>query len=79
MNETKQKLLIAQQATAELFTAIESFGLIVPGTSERELSDAIVALAKDVFGIEAYWHKKIVRAGINTLQPFKGDSARPDN
>src|SRR5450432_3364847 len=73
MNEVKQKLLIAQQATAELFIAIESFGLIVPGTSEKELSDEIVALAKDVFGIEAYWHKKIVRAGVNTLQPFNGD------
>jgi Xaa-Pro aminopeptidase len=30
-------------------------------------------LAKDVFGIESYWHKKIVRTGINTLHSFSGN------
>ena len=73
MNETKQKLLLAQAKTAELFTAIEDRGLILPGKTEKDLSGEIAALAKAVFGIERYWHKKIVRTGINTLQPFNGN------
>jgi Xaa-Pro aminopeptidase len=73
LNETKQKLQIAQQQAKALFAAAEEHGLIVPGKFESKLSDEIVTLAKDIFGIESYWHKKIVRAGINTLQAFNGN------
>ncbi len=72
MNE-KQKLVLAEQKSKELFNAVEERGLIVPGKSERELTEEIVKLAKDLFGIEQYWHKKIVRTGPNTLQPYSGN------
>jgi Xaa-Pro dipeptidase len=73
MNEAKQKLMLAEQKTKELFSAVEERGLIVPGKSELQLSDEIAKLAMDLFGIEKYWHKKIVRAGTNTLVPFNGN------
>lgn len=70
MDETRQRLVLAEQKAKDLFQAVEQRGLIIPGKSEEELCDEIVQLAKDDFGIEDHWHKKIVRAGINTLQPF---------
>jgi Xaa-Pro aminopeptidase len=73
MTEAKQKLALAEQKAKELFDTVEEWGLIVGGKLESELNKEIVKLAKDVFGIEEYWHKKIVRAGINTLQPFSGN------
>src|SRR5258708_15954854 len=72
MNEEKQKLMLAEQKAKELFTAVEDGGLIVPGKLESELIADIVALAKNV-GITTYWHKKIVRAGINTLCSYTGN------
>src|ERR1700749_2005943 len=73
MNETRQKLILAEQKTKALFDAAEQRELIVPGKSEKQLCAEIVQLAKDDFGINDHWHKKIVRAGINTLQPFIAD------
>jgi Xaa-Pro aminopeptidase len=70
MNETKQKLALAEQKAKELFNAVEEQGLITPGKPESELANEIVKLAKSRFGIEKFWHKKIVRAGVNTLQPY---------
>jgi Xaa-Pro aminopeptidase len=73
MDEIRQKLEAAEQHTKQLFSAIEKHGLIVPGKSERVLNDEIVALARDEFGINTFWHKKIVRAGINTQEPYGGN------
>jgi len=73
MNETKQKLILAEQKAKELFSAVEDRGLIVPGKSERALAEEIVGLADRHFGIAGYWHKKIVRAGVNTLHPYNGN------
>ncbi len=73
MDDAKQNLVIAEQKAKELFAAVEQRGLIVPGKSESELSSEIVTLAKVVFGIETFWHKKIVRAGVNTLHPYNGN------
>lgn len=73
MDEAKQNLVIAEQKAKALFAAVEQRGLIVPGKSESELSSEIVTLAKVVFGIETFWHKKIVRAGANTLYPYNGN------
>jgi len=57
------------KATA-LFDEVVARGLIVPGVGERELSDQIRALADELFGITKFWHKRIVRAGANTVQPY---------
>ena len=73
MDDAKQNLVIAEQKAKALFAAVEQRGLIVPGKSESELSSEIVTLAKVVFGIETFWHKKIVRAGVNTLHPYNGN------
>jgi Xaa-Pro aminopeptidase len=65
------RLLDAQAKAAELFAAIEPRGIIAPGVREIEASDAIRDLAATMFGISRHWHKRIVRAGPNTLQPYK--------
>ena len=70
MNNAKQKLIAAQQKAKEWFDAIEQRGLIIAGKSELELCNEMVKIAKEDFGIENHWSKKIVRTGINTLQPF---------
>lgn len=73
MNGTKQKMALAEQKAKELFNTVEERGLIIAGKREIDLSREVVQIAKDDFGIDSYWHKKIVRAGINTLQPFNGN------
>ena len=35
------------------------------------MSDAIRDLAAEMFGVTRHWHKRIVRAGPNTLQPYR--------
>ena len=75
MNDTRQRMLEAEQKAKDLFASIEQRGLIVPGKSERQLCDEIVRIAADEFGAERHWGKKIVRCGINTLQPYSADPA----
>jgi Xaa-Pro aminopeptidase len=70
------KLLDAQAKAVELFAAVEAQGLIAPGVTEVQASDAIRDLAADLFGVSRHWHKRIVRAGANTLQPY---SQNPPN
>jgi Xaa-Pro aminopeptidase len=66
-----RRLLDAQAKAAELFQALEDRSLIAPGVRESAASDAIRDLAADMFGVSRYWHKRIVRAGPNTLQPYR--------
>ena len=73
MEEIKQSLLIAEQKAKKLFKEAEKRRLIITGKSERQLNDEIVELASDIFGVKEFWHKKIVRAGINTLEPYSGN------
>jgi Xaa-Pro dipeptidase len=70
------QLLDAQDKAAELFAEIEQRRLIVPGISERDASSAIRALALEMFDSRKHWHKRIVRSGPNTLQPY--DENPPD-
>jgi Xaa-Pro aminopeptidase len=73
MNEVKQRLVLAEQKAKELFKTVEDRGLIIPGKTEKQLCDEIVQIAKDEFGVVDHWGKKIVRTGINTLQPYMAD------
>src|SRR5471030_971290 len=73
MNAIRQNLLMSEQKTRELFNMVEALGLIVPGKHESRLNDEVVELACDAFGIKEFWHKKIVRAGVNTMQPYDGN------
>ena len=73
MDQATRKLFLSEQKAKELFKAIEDRGLIIPGKSEKHLCDEIVQIAKEDFGAENHWGKKIVRTGINTLQPYVSD------
>lgn len=73
MNDTGQKLLVAEQKAAELLQAVYDRGLIAPGKTEKQLNDEVVKAAYDVFGMQTFWHKKIVRAGINTMCPYRAE------
>ncbi|HEY2685415.1 MAG TPA: M24 family metallopeptidase [Steroidobacteraceae bacterium] len=77
MNEnarlTAQSLKVAQDRAQALFDAVVSEGLIQPGKSESELSRDIHELARRSFGVKRHWHRKVVRAGANTLLTYHED------
>jgi Xaa-Pro aminopeptidase len=64
------ELLAAQKKAEQLFEAVGARGLIRAGITEEQLNAEIYALAEEMFGIDTYWHKRIVRAGKNTLVPY---------
>jgi Xaa-Pro dipeptidase len=66
-----QRLLDAQEKASALFAELEHRDIVVPGVREREASDAIRDLAADMFGVTRHWHKRVVRAGLNTLHPYR--------
>ena len=70
MNEVRSKLIEAENIAMQLFNAIEERHLIKPGKSEDELNEDIFKLADEIYGINKYWHKRIVRSGANTLVPY---------
>jgi Xaa-Pro aminopeptidase len=71
-NDRVAGLLHAQSMAADLFAETER-SLIRPGTTELQLSKAIHQLAAERFGVTTHWHKRIVRAGPNTLRPYRED------
>jgi Xaa-Pro dipeptidase len=64
------ELLEAQSKAEQLFRQIQERSLIRPGIMESELNAGIYELAREMYGITTYWHKRIVRAGRNTLLPY---------
>jgi Xaa-Pro dipeptidase len=71
------ELRSAQEKAMHLFHEVEARNLIRPGITEGQLNQEIYDLAKELFRISTYWHKRIVRAGANTLQPY--DENPPDH
>ncbi len=69
-------LLDAQAKAQALFLEIQERQLIRPRATEGEINRGVYELAEDMFGIRRYWHKRIVRAGPNTLAPY--DENPPD-
>ncbi len=69
-NKKVTELLIAQNKAERLFREVEARGLIRAGIAESQLNQETYDLAKEMYGISAYWHKRIVRAGANTLLPY---------
>ena len=63
-------LLEAQMKAADLFAEIEAQKLIRAGAMETEINENIFDLAEKMYGVKQYWHKRIVRAGPNTLAPY---------
>ncbi|MDG2341853.1 MAG: M24 family metallopeptidase [Cytophagales bacterium] len=71
MKDLILNLIEAENKASELFAEIEIRNLILPGKFENELNKEIFDLAYEMYGIKKYWHKRIVRAGENTLKPYK--------
>src|SRR4028119_890518 len=71
MNTTKAKLIEAENIALALFKAVESRNLIIAGKTESHLNREVFELARELFGIEKHWHKRIVRSGANTLLPYQ--------
>jgi len=69
-------LLDAQAKAHALFAEVKTRKLIRCGAKESEINEGIYALAGQMYGISRYWHKRIVRAGRNTLAPY--DENPPD-
>lgn len=72
-DERVRRLVDAQDKAVQLFDEIERRALVRPGVGEKQLSDEIRDLAADLLGVTAHWHRRIVRAGENTLEPFKAN------
>ncbi len=70
-NARAERLLDAQDKAAQLFDEIERREMIRAGIGVQDLSDEIHKLAGELFGVTRHWHRRIVRAGENTLQPFR--------
>ena len=73
MDAVAQSLLEAQDKAAGLFAEVVEGGLIRPGKLESELSREIHELARERYGLRRHWHKRIVRAGPNTLLTYHDD------
>jgi Xaa-Pro dipeptidase len=73
LDEVGLALLGAQRKAEELFEAVVADGLIMPGKLESELSAEIHALAKRRFGVTRHWHKRIARAGPNSVTTYHED------
>ena len=75
VDATAEALIQAQAKAAALFEAVVAEGLIQPGRLESELSVDIHELARSRFGLRRHWHKRIARAGPNTLLGYHDDPA----
>jgi Xaa-Pro dipeptidase len=67
------KLIEAEIMAKQLFDNAISLDIIAPGKTEKEVSNQIYKLAFEMFGIKQYWHKRIVRAGKNTIYPYESN------
>jgi Xaa-Pro dipeptidase len=61
----------AQARAAALFRAIEERRLVRPGETEESVSRAIFHLAASDFGVENYWHRRVIRSGPHTRMLFR--------
>jgi Xaa-Pro dipeptidase len=66
-----QRLIEAENMAKLLFLEAANKKLIISGKTEREVSDDIYSLAFKMFGIKKFWHKRVVRAGKNTIHPYE--------
>lgn len=71
MLNTLVNLKKAEQIAVQLFEEVQKRKLVCAGKTEQQLNREVYELAKILFGIEKHWHKRIVRAGVNTLFPYK--------
>lgn len=75
MDAVAQSLLEAQKKAEALFAEVVDSGLIRAGKLESELSADVLKLARERYGVRRHWHKRIARAGPNTLLGYHDESA----
>ena len=75
MDAVAQSLLAAQYKAEALFAEVVAGGLIEPGKFESQLTADVYALAKERFGVRRHWHKRVARAGPNTLMTYYDEPA----
>ena len=68
--ERVESLRDAEDKAKALFDEVVARGLIMPNIGERELSDQIRVLANELFDVRRFWHKRVVRSGVNTIEPY---------
>lgn len=69
-SERRAQLMEAEARGMAMFDAIERANLIRPGRDELEVDRDIFELAQKEFGVKQHWHRRVVRAGANTLCTF---------
>jgi len=75
MDSVSQSLLDAQIKAEALFDDVVRTGLITAGKLESELSADIYQLARERYGVKRHWHKRIARAGVNTLLGYNAEGS----
>lgn len=66
-----ERLQEAERMASGLFELAVNQGVLAPGNTELTASDGIRELAYVNFGVESFWHKRIVRSGSNTVYPYR--------
>jgi Xaa-Pro aminopeptidase len=66
-----RRLVEAEEKADQLFAEVARRGLIASGRWESQVSDEVRDLGAELFGTNRHWHKRVVRSGENTLQPYK--------
>jgi Xaa-Pro dipeptidase len=74
LDEVSRALLDAQHKAEDLFAAVVEEELIAPGKLESEVTAEIYALAQSQFGVRRHWHKRIARAGPNTVLTYHDET-----
>ena len=69
--ERARRLVAAEEQAEILFTEVTRRGLIAAGERESQVSNRVRDLGAELFGTNRHWHKRIVRSGVNTLQPYR--------
>jgi Xaa-Pro dipeptidase len=70
MNVLNQ-LLDAQDKALNMIREAEKRNYFTTIESEKDLNTKLYDLAFELYGIRKFWHKRIVRAGKNTLYPYR--------
>jgi Xaa-Pro dipeptidase len=71
--DREARLLDAHRKADELVREAERSGLIRAGIRASQLSREIQALGRELNGPLRHWHKRIVRAGANTMSTYGDD------
>lgn len=66
-DERLSALIEAEGRAFALFDAIEAQGILRPGRRESDVEQDIRLIAERDFGVTRHWHKRVVRAGPNSI------------